>query len=332
MHTIFPKRNGAKAEQKGNVAANNTNNIRVTATNNVKSNTQNSTTANKPKGSISERWRNTREKQSKPQTDSKPQIPPRQKAPNKLRKSRLEPFSGREKGSRDTLRDERRKSRIVQVKAEERPLPPRPRPLISERPGFLGASKTTKNMSDGKKEYRRSKQFGFVGAHRKPGDDRRGEIQRALPNLPIRQPPPDSETIAKLIVQSVEKSIKDSPGSIVTVKSFWNMEDEESEMELFEEVAKHTITIGNDTFEVIDHSPNTFHMLREMLSLQDNSYLKSFTEDKLDGLRGAGKSGSFFYQTKDRKFIIKSINEEEHKCLIDITQDYFIVIINIINK
>ena len=275
-------------------------------------------------------FRRSKEVRAEPRQEPRPE-------PRQLRKSRMYPFTGGENASDNrrksrmytstgaaNTRDNRRKSILVhqQQERDERPLPPRPKPLITSKPSFLGASKTTKNMG-GENSWKR----GSMALHRRSGNDprKKGEATRQLPNLPLRQPPPSSEVVAKLIVQSVSKSVKESLGKTVTVKSLWNRGDEEDATEIIEEVAKHTITIGEDVFELIDHSPATFHMLRETLALKDDSYLRSFTQDKLDGLRATGKSGSFFYQTKDRKFIIKSINEEEHKCLIDITQDYFMV-------
>lgn len=279
---------------------------------------------------VTDRWKHG-QRQNEPQNEQKRHVHRRSKEehpeprpePRKLRKSRIYPFTGQENGT-----DNRRKSIVVhqQQERDERPLPPRPKPLISSKPSFLGASKTTKNMGR-ENNWKR----GTISQNKRTGNDphKKGE----KPNLPLRQPPPSSETIAKLIVQSVSKSIKESLGKTVTVKSLWNKGDEEGATEVTEEVAKHTITIGDEVFELIDHSPATFHMLRETLALKDELYLRSFTQDKLDGLRATGKSGSFFYQTKDRKFIVKSINEEEHECLIDITQDYFVVLLKtIFNK
>ena len=248
------------------------------------------------------------------------------KEPHQLKKSKIKPFSGSEKKPEPPPR-----SHIHRTNYEPRPLqpqqqqqqsiPPKPKPLITAKPKFLGASKTTKDMSRTSSEHqnRSVNKPSVLGAHGK------SQGSRPLPSMPIKHPPPDSETIAKLIVQSVSKSTKESLGKTVTVKSLKSDEDGHTTGETTEEIARHTITIGKDTFEVIDHSPQTFHMLRETLALQDMSYLRSFTNGQLDGLRATGKSGSFFYQTKDKRFIIKSINEEEHKCLIEITQDYFVV-------
>lgn len=97
--------------------------------------------------------------------------------------------------------------------------------------------------------------------------------------------------------------------------------------------AKHKFTfdiIGNELtptakydFKFKDYAPWVFRELREYFHLDPADYLLSLTSKYiLSELGSPGKSGSFFYFSRDYRFIIKTIRHGEHKFLRKILKDY----------
>lgn len=97
--------------------------------------------------------------------------------------------------------------------------------------------------------------------------------------------------------------------------------------------AKHKFTfdiIGNELtpsakydFKFKDYAPWVFRELREYFYLDPADYLLSLTAKYiLSELGSPGKSGSFFYFSRDYRFIIKTIRHGEHKFLRRILKDY----------
>ncbi|SPO35736.1 related to phosphatidylinositol-4-phosphate 5-kinase [Pseudozyma flocculosa] len=97
--------------------------------------------------------------------------------------------------------------------------------------------------------------------------------------------------------------------------------------------AKHKFTfdiIGNELtpsakydFKFKDYAPWVFRELREYFHLDPADYLLSLTSKYiLSELGSPGKSGSFFYFSRDYRFIIKTISHGEHKFLRRILRDY----------
>lgn len=97
--------------------------------------------------------------------------------------------------------------------------------------------------------------------------------------------------------------------------------------------AKHKFTfdiIGNELtpsakydFKFKDYAPWVFRELREYFHLDPADYLLSLTSKYiLSELGSPGKSGSFFYFSRDYRFIIKTIRHSEHKFLLRILKDY----------
>lgn len=98
-------------------------------------------------------------------------------------------------------------------------------------------------------------------------------------------------------------------------------------------MAKHKFTfdiIGNELtpsakydFKFKDYAPWVFRELREHFHLDAADYLLSLTSKYiLSELGSPGKSGSFFYFSRDYRFIIKTIRHNEHKFLRRILKDY----------
>src|ERR1700742_3445120 len=78
-------------------------------------------------------------------------------------------------------------------------------------------------------------------------------------------------------------------------------------------------------FKFKDYAPWIFRSLREEhFHLDPADYLLSLTAKYiLSELGSPGKSGSFFYFSRDYRFIIKTIHHSEHKFLISILKDYY---------
>ncbi|KAJ6448900.1 1-phosphatidylinositol-4-phosphate 5-kinase [Mycena sanguinolenta] len=98
--------------------------------------------------------------------------------------------------------------------------------------------------------------------------------------------------------------------------------------------AKHKFSfdiVGNELtpsakydFKFKDYAPWVFRELREdYFHLDPADYLLSLTAKYiLSELGSPGKSGSFFYFSRDYRFIIKTIHHSEHKFLLSILKDY----------
>ncbi|KAK1783271.1 hypothetical protein QBC45DRAFT_316813 [Copromyces sp. CBS 386.78] len=100
----------------------------------------------------------------------------------------------------------------------------------------------------------------------------------------------------------------------------------------FEAKQKSTFDIaGNEMipsakydFKFKDYAPWVFRHLRARFQLDPADYLMSLTGKYiLSELGSPGKSGSFFYFSRDYKYIIKTIHHAEHKFLRKILKDYY---------
>ncbi|KZF21776.1 SAICAR synthase-like protein, partial [Xylona heveae TC161] len=77
-------------------------------------------------------------------------------------------------------------------------------------------------------------------------------------------------------------------------------------------------------FKFKDYAPWVFRHLRAQFRLDPADYLMSLTSKYiLSELGSPGKSGSFFYFSRDYKYIIKTIHPAEHKLLRRILRDYY---------
>ncbi len=77
-------------------------------------------------------------------------------------------------------------------------------------------------------------------------------------------------------------------------------------------------------FKFKDYSPWVFRHLRAIFGLDPADYLMSLTSKYiLSELGSPGKSGSFFYFSRDYKYIIKTIHHAEHKLLRKILRGYY---------
>ncbi|KAK2741381.1 Phosphatidylinositol-4-phosphate 5-kinase [Myotisia sp. PD_48] len=77
-------------------------------------------------------------------------------------------------------------------------------------------------------------------------------------------------------------------------------------------------------FKFKDYAPWVFRRLRSRFQLDPADYLMSLTSKYiLSELGSPGKSGSFFYFSRDYKYIIKTIHHAEHKLLRRILREYY---------
>lgn len=77
-------------------------------------------------------------------------------------------------------------------------------------------------------------------------------------------------------------------------------------------------------FKFKDYCPEVFRELRSLFGIDPADYLISITGKYiLSELGSPGKSGSFFYYSRDFRFIIKTIHHSEHKQLRKILKDYY---------
>ncbi|EDO15246.1 hypothetical protein Kpol_1029p20 [Vanderwaltozyma polyspora DSM 70294] len=77
-------------------------------------------------------------------------------------------------------------------------------------------------------------------------------------------------------------------------------------------------------FKFKDYAPEVFRELRAMFGLDPADYLVSLTSKYiLSELHSPGKSGSFFYYSRDYRYIIKTIHHSEHLHLRKHLNDYY---------
>ncbi|KAI8086396.1 uncharacterized protein BX664DRAFT_282297 [Halteromyces radiatus] len=77
-------------------------------------------------------------------------------------------------------------------------------------------------------------------------------------------------------------------------------------------------------FKFKDYAPWVFRNLREIFHIDAADYLMSLTHKYiLSELGSPGKSGSFFYYSRDYRFIIKTIHRSEHVFMRKILMDYY---------
>ncbi|KXT09637.1 hypothetical protein AC579_3133 [Pseudocercospora musae] len=100
----------------------------------------------------------------------------------------------------------------------------------------------------------------------------------------------------------------------------------------FEARHKHSFDISGSEltpsskydFKFKDYAPWVFRKLRANFKIDPADYLMSLTSKYiLSELGSPGKSGSFFYFSRDYKYIIKTIHHGEHKFLRKILKDYY---------
>lgn len=92
----------------------------------------------------------------------------------------------------------------------------------------------------------------------------------------------------------------------------------------FDVAGNELIPSSKYEFKFKDYSPWVFRHLRALFKLDPADYLMSLTSKYiLSELSSPGKSGSFFYFSRDFRFIIKTIHHSEHRMLRKILKEYY---------
>ena len=74
--------------------------------------------------------------------------------------------------------------------------------------------------------------------------------------------------------------------------------------------------------------PDIFRKIQLLDKIDKESFLKSINlEDNIDSIfesgEGSGKSGSFFFFTKDKKYVIKTLRYDEKETLLEMIDDLY---------
>jgi hypothetical protein len=102
----------------------------------------------------------------------------------------------------------------------------------------------------------------------------------------------------------------------------------------------HNVTFTKDfdhkeQFVMLEFAPYVFSKIRNMIGFDDKQYLKSIGPENILGnlllgnlntmreIASAGKSGSIFYLTHDKKFFVKTISKSEHAQAFDNLRHYY---------
>jgi len=80
-----------------------------------------------------------------------------------------------------------------------------------------------------------------------------------------------------------------------------------------------------DGAEVKDFAPLVFLKIREMCRITTDQYIKSWTIpiEKLQMSHGAGRSGSLFLKSEDKRFLLKTIPHDELETFLTLLPNYF---------
>lgn len=103
-----------------------------------------------------------------------------------------------------------------------------------------------------------------------------------------------------------------------------NADFEAKQKSTFDIAGNELVPSAKYDFKFKDYAPWVFRTLRNRFKLDPADYLMSLTGKYiLSELGSPGKSGSFFYFSRDYKYIIKTIHHSEHKFLRKILKDYY---------
>ena len=107
---------------------------------------------------------------------------------------------------------------------------------------------------------------------------------------------------------------------------------------------KNSIEMGStgskefDLIKFTDFAPRVFHNLRIMNGISPESYIKSLGIQNLSKMNknyntmsqqnSSGKSGSVFFYTNDKKYMVKSIPASEFNCFMKTLSNYYSYLIN----
>jgi hypothetical protein len=129
----------------------------------------------------------------------------------------------------------------------------------------------------------------------------------------------DSSNVGNINEIQLHVSVQDLGNSLIPEKK----KPEENE----EIITDKSKTKGEDAL-IIEYQPEIFDDLRKNDNITDNIMIRAFSPSKnrsaIDKMsESKGKSGSFFFYSHDRKFIIKTITAEERETLLNVLNKYY---------
>ena len=144
-----------------------------------------------------------------------------------------------------------------------------------------------------------------------------------------------NEAIAK--EEEENRRIGNVPNQIVAAVMLEHADAEEeykAEEALFIKSNDSTIRkvhLKNITFSFVSMQPDVFRLLWKSLKLNFQTFRQSFMLEDMSGIDNSGilekftegKSGSFFYFTQDRRYIIKTVSAGEEKFLRKFVRQYY---------
>ena len=92
----------------------------------------------------------------------------------------------------------------------------------------------------------------------------------------------------------------------------------------FAQVSQYLRSHNGSSFKWKDYSPLVFQRLRQLFGIDNMDYLLSLTgESALRLLASPGKSGSAFFLSEDDRFLIKTVQQEEMRLLLELIPKYY---------
>ena len=144
-----------------------------------------------------------------------------------------------------------------------------------------------------------------------------------------------NEAIAK--EEEENRRIGDAPNKIVAAVMLDYADAEEEQCAEDKVFAKSSdsiirkVNVRNITFSFVCMQPDVFRLLWKSLRLNFQTFKQSFKLEDMSGIDSSGmlekftegKSGSFFYFTQDRRYIIKTVSAGEEKVLKNFAREYY---------
>eukprot|EP00124_Ichthyophonus_hoferi_P001138 Ihof_evm6s53 gene=Ihof_evmTU6s53 len=89
--------------------------------------------------------------------------------------------------------------------------------------------------------------------------------------------------------------------------------------------ASNCFTLEGGNCQVKDYAPNVFLNIREIYGIHTKDYHVSWTlpEDKLVAKEGAGRSGSLFLMSDDKKYMLKTVPHDEIVTFLEVLPAYY---------
>lgn len=144
-----------------------------------------------------------------------------------------------------------------------------------------------------------------------------------------------NEAIAK--EEEINRRIDNVPNHVVAAVMLDHAdaeEEEQTENTLFDKAPESSVRVvklKNVTFSFLSMQPDVFCLIWKSLRVNFQTFRQSFMLEDMAGIDSSdilekfteGKSGSFFYFTQDRRYIIKTISAGEEKFLRNFVRQYY---------